>query len=408
MGFRGQDFAFSSPDDAIAAMSARIGRASSESIPAAAARGRILAQDIAADRDSPAFDYSAMDGFAARAADAGGEDLPVCGESRIGNPPPHLPESRAAIRVATGSAIPPGADCVIRREDVREITDGRTTRIAFEAARPRPGDHIRRRAENARSGDILLDRGTAITAPALGVLASVGVIEVHLFRRVRVALITTGDELVPPDHPPGPFALRNSNAPALTAALASRAWIEMRTIRHARDDAPTVAGALRAALEDADAVVLTGGVSMGHRDPVRDAVNDAGAAIIFHGLPQRPGKPMLGAVTPSGRAVFGLPGNPVSALVTCTRLVLPALSAFAGATSVAPAPRVPLANPDGKALDLWWHRLVRLNAAGEAELIDGRGSGDLIAAGRSGGFIEVPPRSPATAQSLFHHYPWPS
>jgi molybdopterin molybdotransferase len=235
-----------------------------------------------------------------------------------------------------------------------------------------------------------------------------------VFERLRVAIITTGDEIVPAPASPSAYQVRDSNAPSLRAVLASQGWIDARAPEHAGDEGE-LPGLLGHACARSDAVVLTGGVSMGHRDPVRGAVESLGAEIVFHGLPQRPGKPMLGAVLRrAGSApaipIFGLPGNPVSALVTCTRIVLPALAARAGArrTPAGCIPRfVRIANPDGRTLDLWWHRLVRLavDGAGQpaAELVDARGSGDIVAAGMSDGFIEQPP---AAASALVPFYAW--
>lgn len=475
MGFRGQDCAFDSPAAAVAGVVARLAGAGASRPPEAvaldAARGRVLAGEVRSDRDSPAFDYSAMDGYAVRAADveaairradAGGSiTLAVVGESRIGAAPPVLPGAPngagmgaapagvggGAIRIVTGAAIPLGADAVLRREDVIEhAAEGsaasapRGERIVSISIAPsvtakggvRVGDHIRRRGENARAGETVLAAGTVLTAAALGTLAAVGCVRPRVHPRVRVAVITTGDELVSPEATPGAYQIRNSNAAVIRAVLGAHAWIEVVTrpdgsVMHAGDEEGALDAVLEAAIRDADAVVLTGGVSMGHRDPVRAAVERVGAEIIFHGLPQRPGKPMLGAVVRrAGGAssgvrvpVFGLPGNPISAMVTCTRIVLPVLAALAGAAAAIRAPRlVPLANPDGKTLGLWWHRLVRINAvggAGEAELIDGRGSGDIIAGGRSDGFIEVPPSTAAhgaaparSMPALVPFYPWPT
>jgi len=489
MSFRGQDYAFDSPTAAVAGMISRVmhggaGRPS-EVVAIDAARGRVLAEDVRADRDSPAFDYSAMDGYAVcaehvdatwRSAEAGASiTLAVVGESRIGNAPPVLSGElhRAgmsvatagvqarAIRIVTGAAIPSGADAVLRREDVVEhgagmatdrecITSISLTPSAATRRGVRVGDNIRRRGENARAGETVLSAGTVLTAAALGTLAAVGCVRPRVHPRVRVAVITTGDELVSPQATPSPFQIRNSNAAAIRAVLESHAWIEVvtradGTVMHAGDEEGELDELLNAVIGHTDAVVLTGGVSMGHRDPVRAAVercgaiaggasasgaDASGAEIVFHGLPQRPGKPMLGAVvrracgaTVDARVpVFGLPGNPISAMVTCTRIVLPVLASLAGACAdqaqVVCVPRlVTLANPDGKSLDLWWHRLVRISAVGGTgmvELVDGSGSGDIIAGGRSDGFIELPPTNAAHCAmsgrdmpALVPFYPWP-
>jgi molybdopterin molybdotransferase len=450
MGFRGEDFAFESPAAAVAGMLARLGLARAEAgvSPAGACRppeavalpdalGRILAEDIRADRDSPPFDHAAMDGYAVRAADVlaavragtGPVTLRVAGESRIGCEPPALPASAdatpVAVRIATGAPLPPGADAIVKREDVTEHAEGghgvAAVTLAAGASAPerlRPGDHVRRRGENAPRGGVVLAAGTVLSVAALGTLAAVGAFAPRVRPRLRVRVITTGDEVVPPEATPRPFEIRNSNAPALVSLLAARRWIEPTHAAHVRDAGPALRDALREALDEADAVILTGGVSMGHRDLVRAGVEDAGASVVFHGLPQRPGKPMLGAiVTRAGGTrvpVFGLPGNPISALVTATRIVMPVLAACAGVRHAHAPPGaaalVRLTNPDGRALDLWWHRLVRLTGDGRAELVDGRGSGDIIAGGNADGFVEVPPKSLAgaggPAAEVLPFYPW--
>jgi molybdopterin molybdotransferase len=425
MGFRGQEYAFDSPGAAVAGMLARLGtdpmRRGVESCSVADSRGRILAEAITADRDSPPFDYAAMDGYAVRLAEiSGGGVLQVTGEARIGAEPPAL-AGRGIVRIVTGAAIPTGAEAVIKREDVVEHADpSRGNAVASitipggAAARVRPGDNIRRRAENAGAGEALVEPGTALSAAALGTLAAAGCTSPRVYARIRIAIITTGDELVPAEHAPTQFQIRNSNGPAVQSLIGTYPWIDASSFIHVGDDGARLAGVLRDGIAGADAVILTGGVSMGHRDPVRGAAEAAGADVVFHGLPQRPGKPMLGAVASGagGRLVpvFGLPGNPVSAMVTGARIVIPVLAAFAGAMRWPAPPRVSLCNPDGKSLELWWHRLVRLNEMGGAELVDARGSGDIIAAGRSDGFIEVDPAAAGQAAALSGLYPfyaWP-
>lgn len=443
MGFRGQQFAFDSPAAAVAALVARARPTpptrSVETIGLDRAAGRILAEDVRLDRDSPAFDCSAMDGYAVRVADITAEAsraaretsheiaLPVAGESRIGEPPPSslLDNPRpGAVRIATGAPIPCGADAVIRREDAIEHAAAKSGKVASisvslqAALRIQGGDHIRRRGENAPMGEIILRAGELISTAALATLATVGATQPRVHSRLRVAIITTGDELVEADQEPLAFQLRNSNGPVLRAVLASQAWAEVASVSHLRDD-EDLHGVLVCACAHCDAVVLTGGISMGHRDPVRAAIERAGANIVFHGLPQRPGKPVLAAVhARTGRSglntvpIFGLPGNPVSSLITCTRIVLPALAACAGAGRTPPAylPRlIEVRNPDGRTLDLWWHRLVREvpNAEGvpQAELIDNRGSGDVVGAGMSDGFVEV---APGSSSAVLPYYRWPA
>lgn len=460
MGFQGREFAFDSPAAAVAGLIARAVRSgtrrSSETLALDAALGRVLAEPIVCDRDSPAFDYSAMDGYAVRSADVhAAEDrarasgttavtLRVVGESRIGREPPTLAARAAkssvaaAMRIATGAPMPSGAEAVIRREDVVEHVDSSTVGVGSitlpleVAANIKAGDYVRLRGENAHAGSTVLSPGAALTTASLGALAAVGCIAPRVYRRLRVALITTGDELTAPSATPGFFQVRDSNAVAIAAMLRACVWLEVVSVMHLDDDADLTA-ALRAMIgadepetrRGAEGVILTGGVSMGHRDPVRAAVESLGAEIVCHGLPQRPGMPMLAAVLSSrvglGVApvpIFGLPGNPVSAMVTGTRIVLPVLAACAGAveTPAALAPRlVELAVDGGKRLNMWWHRPARLVVSADgtplAELIDTRGSGDVVAAARSDGFVEIAPAGASvrdTTSRVVPFYSWPA
>jgi len=386
-----------------------------------AARGRILAESIVADRDSPPFDTSAMDGYAVRLDDlrrGAGAALPVVGESRIGCEPPEMPTAGGAVRIVTGAPVPPGAEAVARREDVEERAGERASAddiasitLLPAAVRLAAGANIRRRGENARAGASLLDAGTILTASAIGTLASVGCAQPRVKARLRVAVIVTGDELVDPEVMPGPFQIRDSNGATMATTLSGQAWLAVEAPMRVKDQDGSLAVALRSGLSECDAVILSGGVSMGHRDPVRAAIEGIGAEVVFHGLPQRPGKPMLGAVLREDRSrehravpILALPGNPLSAMVTARRIVTPILAACAGASEAPRAPRIAVINPDEAIIDLWWHRLVRLSGSGDAELIDGRGSGDIAAGGRSDGFIEVPPRT--RAQGSFPYFQW--
>lgn len=407
---RGDQFRFPGPADAVAALIARTTPLPAEPCPLALARGRILARDVLADRDSPPFEYSAMDGYAVRASNFNPVVpgvIPVDDEARIGRSPPPMPSGRAAVRIATGAPLPAGADAVFKREDLIEHPDGRTIELTPATPAPRPGDHVRRRGENARSGDTVAAAGSLISSAVLGTLAAVGQTLPLVHQAVRVAVISTGDEVVAADQTPGPHQIRDSNRPAIIEQMTAHRWAQVLSSVHVHDDGALLAGHLARALAEAHAVILTGGVSMGHRDPVRACIEQSGAAIAFHGLPQRPGKPILAAIGPDHQLVFGLPGNPVSALLTCTRIVIPVLAARAGMRSSPPVPSIRIANPDARRADLWWHRLVRLTDAGDAELVELRGSGDIIAAGRADGFVEIPPGEDPAA-GPFPFYAWSS
>lgn len=415
-----------SPREAIDAVRAQVQVVATETIPLAQCNGRVLAQSIHADRDSPALDVSAMDGFAVYMTDliamAGEHGLPMTALEKIndaivGGGAPNIAQESAdiseamigyapiamraghAVRIVTGAPVPIGADVVVRHEDV--VVNNGGVRLMMEASAIKTGANIRRRGENAKRGVEIAHAGVLIGAATIGAMASFGVSQVVVRKRVRVALVTTGDELVGAQNQPQPWQLRDSNGPVLESLLGARAWIEIISRMHARDDADSLADTLTRSMEVADAVILTGGVSMGHKDFVPQVAARLGAHTIFHKLPQRPGRPMLAAVRPAtgtlaARMILGLPGNPVSVMVTARRLGIEMLGALAGlSTQHFAAHTRAVVNADNATLPMWWYRLVgeRVNASGvnELHLLSGKGSGDIAAAASSVGFVEVPP-----------------
>jgi molybdenum cofactor synthesis domain-containing protein len=293
------------------------------------------------------------------------------------------------MRIFTGGAVPPGADAVVRREDVE--ASGDAIRLRVPAASIRLGDNIRRRGENAPQGARVAESGVTITAPVAAALASFGSAEAPVFRRVRVAILTTGDEVLSAEAEPQPWQLRDSNGPALWAMLSGMPWLAVQRPRHVADDLQAMQAAFDQALAAHDAVIMTGGVSVGDHDHVPTIVREAGCDVVFHGLPIRPGKPMLGAIGPKGQLVLGLPGNPVSVMITSRRLADPALRRAAGINTTEDHPAmVRITNPDDRSLKLHWWRPVRRTGADTVELIQTQGSGDLVSTAGSDGFVEVP------------------
>lgn len=387
-----------SPAAAIDAMVARLSVAGVEETPLAAAGGRVLAEPIAADRDSPACDVSSMDGYAARLSDLAAERLAVQGEQRIGQQPLPLVPGKV-IKIVTGAPIPPGAELVIRREDVEE-SPGVFVLRRGTCDRLKPGMYIRRRAENAKAGEIIIEPGRTIDAAVLAALAAVGRTSVRVRRKLRIGVIVTGDEVVGIDQRPDDRQLRDSDGPAVIGLLGAKPWIDLAFQARVPDRAATIRGALDHALDACDAIILTGGVAMGDHDHAPAAIAATGATTHFHRVPQRPGAPILGAIGPDARPIFGLPGNPVSVLVTARRIVLPVLARAAGLAHSPPPPLVRLEPPPTDAIHLWWHRLVSLTAPGAAALMPTRGSGDITSAARSDGFVEIPPNQQGPG-------PWP-
>ena len=287
------------------------------------ALGRVLAEQIRAAEDVPAFDNSAMDGFAVRARDSGsGARLRIVDESRAGAPASSMIGKGEACAISTGAAIPAGADAVVPVEQTRR--DERDLELLASV----PADnHVRHTGDDVRAGQLLLAAGVRIGPVELGVLASAGRPTLLAGRRPRVAIVTTGDELVEVDEHLRPGAVRNSAAHVMPA-LVRRAGAEAVSVAHVRDDPTLIRQTIAAAL-DADVTVITGGMSVGEHDHVSEVLERLGVVRRFAGVALRPGKPFAFG-TREETLVFGLPGNPVSSLVTFLLFVRPALAALAG------------------------------------------------------------------------------
>ncbi|WP_286779689.1 molybdopterin molybdotransferase MoeA [Sulfitobacter sp. UBA4523] len=306
---------------------------SAETVPIGEAVGRWLAQDLIALRDQPWADLSAMDGYAVRAAEHPGP-WRVTGESTAGGATPAPISAGAALRIFTGAPVPPGADAILIQENATRDGD-----LLMASADPLPvGRHIRARASDFARETLLLDSGARLGAAqvALAVLGGHGRVAVH--RRPRVALLSTGNELVPPgaDTPPG--MLPSSNAPMLAALLADLPC-DVIDLGIVSDDLDAMTAAFARATQ-ADIIVSTGGASVGDHDLVRPAFAAAGGALDFWKIRMRPGKPLMAGTL--GKSLFlGLPGNPVSAMVCGTVFVVPVLRKMLGLPA-APAARVDL------------------------------------------------------------------
>lgn len=297
-----------------------------ETVPLAEALGRTLARDLRAREDIPPFDKAAMDGYAVRAADTAAapavelavvEDLPAgrLARRRLG--------PMQAARIMTGAPVPAGADAVVMVEDT-ERSDGGGVLVRRAV---RPGENIGLAGEDLKRGETALERGAVIGPAEIGMLAAANAARVAVVRRPRVAVIATGDEIVEPGAAKRRGQIRNANGPAL-AALAVRAGAEVRYLGIARDHGPALAAKLARARR-ADVVVLSGGVSVGDHDLVKEELRAAGVRPVFWRVRIKPGKPVF--FGRRGRQlVFGLPGNPTSAMVTFLLFVEPALAAMGG------------------------------------------------------------------------------
>ena len=344
---------------------------------------RVLAESINADLDMPPFNKSSMDGYACRAADAF-TPLRVLEHIPAGSVPRFPIAPGTCSKVMTGAPVPEGADCVLIVEEIEDLGDGM---VRFTGSQPR--GNIVPRGDDVRRGDRVLDAGTLLCPQHLPVLASVGCTEPLVRRPPRVAVIATGDELVPPADTPGPGQIRNSNSAQLTA-LAQQAGAHARDLGIVRDNEDDLRAAWENALADHDVVLSTGGVSMGDYDLVPDILKHHGFEIHFDRVAIQPGKPVLFA-TRGDQACFGLSGNPVSSFLQFVLFVEPFLRALQGAPSA--RRELPLLLGEKftrrNAGRMGWVP-VRIDEAGRVRAIEFHGSAHINAFTAADGLIAFP------------------
>ena len=348
--------------------------------------GRVLRRAVQVDRDLPPFDRAAMDGFAVAAADVAPAPvhLPVVGESAPGAPFTGEVQRGDAVRIMTGAAVPQGCDAVVPVED----TSGFEA-VRVEIRRPvRAGANVALRGSECRAGQVAVAAGARLRAVDAGVLAMVGAATVVVGRRPRVAVLSTGNELVPHSETPGPDCIRNSNGPML-AALAAPWSASVALLGTARDDRADLQRCLAAGLEY-EVLLVTGGVSMGAYDFVAAALERAGVRFEFRRVALQPGKPTAFGVH-SGGVVFALPGNPVSALTTFRLFASPALRLLQGEAAVWPRWSAVPAAFAWERRHSKWLLLPGRRGAGGVERVEYAGSGDLTAYARADCQIVLPP-----------------
>jgi molybdopterin molybdotransferase len=326
---------------------AAVVRLEDEDVAVADALGRVLSADVASELAVPPFDSSAMDGFAVVAGPE--RELRVVDEARAGRPAGRAVTAGEAIAISTGAAVPEGATAVIPVEHTEPAggapgggaDGGAGERVRVAASEP--GANIRRAGEDVASGDVVLRAGDLLTPAALGVAASVGRAALRCGRRARVALLVTGDELTEPGEPLAPGGIYSSNGYAL-AGQVERSGAEVLLREPVADSAAATREAIGAALGAADVVIVSGGVSVGPHDHVKAAFAGLGVEERFWGVRLRPGKPTWFG-TRGDTLAFGLPGNPVSAMVTFQLFVRPALAALQGADPSSTRTSAELAEP---------------------------------------------------------------
>jgi molybdopterin molybdotransferase len=382
----------------VARCTSRLGqtRRAVERVALESAQGRVLASPLLADADQPPFPRSTRDGFACRAAEITGQgSLPIAGTTRAGETPAgELPEG-AAWEIMTGAPVPPGADCVVMLEHV--ATENGNLSLA-PGRRISAGENIVSQGAQAREGDEILPAGTSITFAQIALAAACGHEKLEVFARPRVAILSTGDEIVPVSSTPGPAQIRNSNGPML-AAMVTAAGGEPLVLPITPDEA----GALNAAISQArhaDMLLVTGGVSAGKFDLVEPALARASAQFHFTGVRIQPGKPLVFGELKRADGTgtipfFGLPGNPVSSAVTFLLFAAPVLAALAGGRENGPHfVLARLGRETGKQSKGGLTRFLPARCSfgndGElpiVELVPWHGSGDIAAMARANCFL---------------------
>ena len=340
-----------------------------EQLPLQEATGRVLAQDVASDTDLPPFNKSAMDGFACRRSDLGNR-MKIIETVKAGDIPINSVGENQCVRIMTGGKVPGGADCVIMVEQT--VQEGEYVRFTGSNT----AGNIAFRGEDLKKGDLALPKGILLSPRHIAILASAGCARPLVFIRPRVAVLTTGDEIIEPDKIPEGTSIRNSNGPQLVAQIAGMGALP-DYFGIVKDTPGATEAAVGEALETSDAVLITGGVSMGDFDFVPSVLKSAGVELFFEKVAIKPGRPTV--FGKKGKIpVFGLPGNPVSAFTIFELMVKPLLFRMMGHEYRPPVLRLPIGQDYSrkKADRIAWTP-VSLNLQGEVIPADYHGSGHI-------------------------------
>ncbi|MEX0774117.1 MAG: molybdopterin molybdotransferase MoeA [Phycisphaeraceae bacterium] len=416
-------------DTALATLLARVERIGVQSVHLEEARGRVLRQAVLADRDQPPFHRAAMDGFAVRVGQiARGKAYRVAGDLPAGAPSQPAPPDHAVMRIATGAPVPPWADAVVPVEQAQIFVDEEADHVRFDLDAAAPGMNVHRQGSDIQRGSIVLHPGTLMGPQHLGIAAAVGAMRLVVSKRPRVTVLTTGDEVVPPDtvaEDLQPQQIRNSNGPMLVAMLTAMGAPPL-SHTHVPDESEETLTAAREALSHSHLVITAGGVSVGPRDFLPWAWQTLGLTTLLHGVAIQPGKPVFAAgeeagaegisdcglrisdlpnrgslppnpkseirnpKLPCSRLVLGLPGNPVSVLVTAHLFAWAVVRAMMEIESGLPWRDVPLAEPARASSKRQIFRAAVLQRDGSARVITGQGSGDLMHTAGADGLIRLP------------------
>jgi molybdopterin molybdotransferase len=360
-----------------------------ECMPLREAVGRILAREIVSDREYPPFDRAIRDGYAVRAADThSGPRLRCVGEVKAGDTPTVSVETGTCLQIMTGAALPDGADAVVMVEHTSREGDTVQLQRAVQ-----PGQHVVRRGSEGAAGQIVITAGTRLGFVELAAAAQVGAANPVVMRKPRVAILTTGDEVVDFALTPGPFQIRNSNSVSLLAQILLAGALPV-DLGNAKDSLNDLRAKISAGLE-ADLLILSGGVSMGKYDLVEPVLKEFGAETVFDAVAIRPGKPVVFAICKE-KPTFGLPGNPVSTMVTFELFVRPAIDLLSGESEARPLPLTDaiLASPLAEKPGLTHFLPAKLTWGTETPRVAAiawQGSGDVGAMSRANCLLVVGP-----------------
>ena len=299
----------------------------SESVSTNSSGGRILHQSVVAERDQPPFDRVMMDGIALSFGDfdSGVRSFPIQATQAAGDEQLSL-ENGKCIEIMTGASLPNGADCIVPVERIR-VTDGNAAIEAGYTAKQR--QFIHPRGSDHKAGNKLLNAGKRVSPMDIAIINSCGLTDIEVSKSPTIRMISTGNELVPAGEPIEPHQIRMSNGPAVIAMLEQHGFDDTEH-DHIVDEPELLKDRIGNHLDNADILILSGGVSMGKADYIPQVLGDLGVKVVFHKISQRPGKPMWFGMGPNKQAVFALPGNPVSTLVCCRQYVIPALNTASG------------------------------------------------------------------------------
>ncbi|MDF2158318.1 molybdopterin molybdotransferase MoeA [Algoriphagus sp. CAU 1675] len=364
------------------------------------ARGRFLSEPIFSPMDVPSFDNSAMDGYAFSWSE-GINSLELVGEVPAGKSSDLILKSGQAVRIFTGAPIPKGSDTVVQQEKVRKEGD----KVFFDPADSNLGMHVRKKGAQCQNGDLIAQKGSLLTPGMISLLASVGVTEVQVYATPKVALLITGDEIQEIGTNLSHGHIYNANGPALTAWLSDMGVKDIRTIK-VNDEKSEVIDSVKKALEWADLILITGGISVGDYDFVKQALSENRVKELFYKVSQRPGKPLFAGRT-SSQMVFALPGNPASVLSCFMNYVKPWIRGQMGYSNTWENwELLPMAQSHVSKVRLTVFLKSKIRN-GKVEVLTGQESFNLFAFGEADGFAEIPMGSEEIGSGdLVKFYKW--